>query len=239
MSKALHDLQIKPPSNEIWWQSVQSKQEGFHAASVDVTATVDHLRQSLASSTDSLVDLERQLKEIADDAAQSMADLDAQKTLIDREYDDLQPLIAGVAKPFASLALELETIVRYAPVLLASAIIYFLMRFVTLQRNQIQLEQACFELGYSDRAIRVYFQDGRQPIPSPQSFGSNGWHSVSIAVLLAGLYVLVLVSAGRILMSPVLSNDTLIFTYAFAVSAMSIAFCLSAAPLLKRIRDLK
>lgn len=233
VGKTLQEFEIQPPPNDDWWKTIETKERGFEANGAEAQNAFSHLRDALNSPTKTLGDLEKNLSERAMEASRNKAELDSQAKALNANYEEVQSLIAGVAKPFASLAMEPSTVVRYAPAIFAGVMVFFLTRFASLRRQQISLAQACHDLGYSDGAVAVYFENSVQPVvvaPISTLSGRTFSSQSLTAILFAIPGLLVFVSAWRVWHSPSLSQHAPLTIYAITLTAMTVAYCLIAAP---------
>lgn len=226
LSKALHEFHFKPPSSDDWWQTIESKGRSFQEVRADAEQAFSHLREGLAAPQKSLTDLDRAIATLAADAAQNKADLDSRAKALDKDYLEVQSLIGDVAKPLAAVAMEPGTVVRYAPAILAATLAYFLLRYLSLAKRQESLAQECRELGYSERAVQLYFDMAAEPATAVSPTTMVRWlpQQSSGLLLFAAAGLLAVVAAGRILTSPSLKNHAPWFLYALMFSALAVTY---------------
>ncbi|MFO0908065.1 MAG: hypothetical protein U0794_06860 [Isosphaeraceae bacterium] len=235
VSAMLAKIRFQPPAtNKAWWRSFAVKGAVFDDLRLQTETVVSEVGMRLSGPELDLSHLRTKLNKLGEDAGKVQEKLQADVSSLDKEYGEVQSLVASVAKPLATVALSTREVVCYNPVILACAFAFFAVRYLRLARRVQVLSELCRSLGYAEETIRVYFADDPGVAFtrwSERLAGKLPWRNVPGVTLCALPGLVAIVSAQRVLASPSLRADAPKALYAVAICGFVVAFFfLIAAP---------
>lgn len=234
IQKELQTLQINEPASDNWWDTFAGKTAISELLAVNIDRSTDKFKGELHGAREKIESVGSELTTLINKTEKKMNEIENKKKDIEAKYKQLQLHLEKYSKPLPWIALKPKEAVLLYPVIFAFVFVFFVWRYLKLQRRAQHLEKMAMKFDVSNELLQFYFDSlfrlSRTIYEKKSTIGSLVTRGF-IAILCSAPAVLGLVSIYRIHTSLSMNKEYPLVLY--AVSGM--VFLVSSLFLILRI----